>query len=133
MTVSKYSDRKIMPPHILPEVEAFWKATSKGRLLLKRCDDCREFHYYPRDICPYCLSENTIWHEASGNGFIYSFSTMMSNDIIYTLAYVTLDEGVSVLTNIVHAEPENINIGQRVKVVFMSSEGGEAVPMFTPI
>lgn len=122
-----------MPPRVLPEVAPFWQAAAEGKLLLKRCDDCQEVHYYPRDICPHCLSGNTSWFEAAGQGVIYSCSTMAMKDVVYTLAYVTLDEGVSMLTNIVNANQKNLQIGQRVKVSFVPSEGGEPVPMFIPV
>jgi len=50
----------------------------------------------------------------------------------YALAYVTLDEGVTMMTNIVDCDLDAIRIGQRVKVVFKPTEGGPPVPMFTP-
>ncbi|TDN57947.1 acyl-CoA-associated DUF35 OB-fold domain-containing protein [Paraburkholderia sp. BL10I2N1] len=51
---------------------------------------------------------------------------------VYALAYVTLDEGVTMLTNLVDCDPAALEIGQRVKLVFKPSEGGYPVPMFTP-
>ncbi|GLR66970.1 hypothetical protein GCM10010909_16500 [Acidocella aquatica] len=132
MSETKPLGRKIMSPRILPEVAPFWQAANEGKLLLKRCDDCREVHYYPRDICPHCLSINTSWFASSGEGRIYSFSTMAIKDAVYTLAYVTLDEGVSLLTNILDAEPKTLRIGQRVRAVFWPSEDGQSVTMFTP-
>jgi uncharacterized OB-fold protein len=50
----------------------------------------------------------------------------------YALAYVTLDEGVTMMTNIVDCDLDAIRIGQRVRLVFKPSEGGPSVPMFTP-
>ena len=50
----------------------------------------------------------------------------------YALAYVTLDEGVTMMTNIVDCDLDAIRIGQRVRVAFKPSEGGPPVPMFTP-
>jgi hypothetical protein len=50
----------------------------------------------------------------------------------YALAYVTLDEGVSMMTNIVECDFDAIRIGQRVRVVFVPTEGGPPVPMFRP-
>jgi uncharacterized OB-fold protein len=49
----------------------------------------------------------------------------------YALAYVTLDEGVTVMTNIVDCDLDKIRIGQKVKVVFKPTEGGPPVPTFT--
>ena len=50
----------------------------------------------------------------------------------YVLAYVTLEEGVTMLTNLVDAEIESLHIGQPVRVTFRHAEGGGAVPVFTP-
>jgi len=50
----------------------------------------------------------------------------------YVLAYVTLDEDVTILTNLVDAEMEALHIGQRVNVTFRQAEGGGAVPLFRP-
>jgi uncharacterized OB-fold protein len=50
----------------------------------------------------------------------------------FALAYVTLEEGVTMMTNIVDCDFDAIRIGQPVKVVFKPTEGGPPVPMFTP-
>lgn len=124
--------RKIPAPKVLPETQAYWSAADQGRLLVKRCNSCGQFHHYPRDICPHCLSSDTVWQDAAGTGVVYSFSTMGQGDAAYTLAFVTLDEGVTLMTNLVDCDPATVRIGDRVKVVFQPSQGGHAVPMFTP-
>ncbi len=127
------ADRKIPAPRVLPESLAYWQAADEGRLLLKKCRACGQLHHYPRDICPHCLSDDTVWIDAAGSGSVYSFSTMGKGEAAYTLAFVTLDEGPTLMTNLVDAEAKHFAIGQRVKVVFKPSEGGHAVPMFTPL
>lgn len=124
--------RKIAAPNVLPESLPFWQAADEGRLLLKKCNACGEVHHYPRDICPFCLAEDTAWTESAGQGTLYSFSTMGRGDAAYTLAYVTLAEGVTLMTNVVDCDPAALRIGQPVRVVFKPSHGGHAVPMFTP-
>ena len=124
--------RKIPAPKVLPETQAYWTAADQGRLLVKRCNSCGQLHHYPRDICPHCLSADTVWQDAAGTGVVYSFSTMGVGDAAYTLAFVTLDEGVTLMSNLVDCDPALVRIGDRVKVVFQPSQGGHAVPMFTP-
>lgn len=124
--------RRIPAPRVLPESLAYWQAADEGRLLVKRCTACSEVHHYPRDICPFCLSADTEWLTATGLGTVYSFSTMGTGEAAYTLAFVTLDEGVTLMTNLVDCDAARLFIGQRVKVVFVPSDGGHAVPMFTP-
>ena len=49
------------------------------------------------------------------------------------LAYVTLDEGPTMMTNIVDCgDFDAVKIGQRVTVTFKKTEGGATVPMFKP-
>lgn len=124
--------RKIPAPRTLPESQPFWDAADAGRLLLKYCLDCGKPHHYPRDICPHCLSDRTEWRDASGRGTVYSYSTMGKGEAAWTLAFVTLDEGVTMMTNLVDCDPREMSVGQRVRVVFRPSEGGHAVPMFAP-
>lgn len=71
--------------------------------------------------------------EAKGSGTIYTCSVLRRGvPEPYCIAYVTLEEGVSMLTNIVDCDLDAVRIGQKVKVVFKPSESGAPVPMFTP-
>jgi hypothetical protein len=116
------------------ETRAYWDAADNGRLLVKRCTACGEHHHYPRDVCPFCLSDATEWVQAAGLGTVHAFSTMGQGAQAYTLAFVTLDEGPTMMTNLMPGVGNPpFAIGQRVHVVFVPSEGGPAVPMFTPL
>ncbi|MBV1696600.1 MAG: Zn-ribbon domain-containing OB-fold protein [Hyphomicrobiales bacterium] len=126
------ADRKIQAPEINPDSAAFWQAAREGRFLLRRCNACGEAHWYPRARCPYCLGE-AEWTEVSGRGTIYTFSVMRRAPVPYAIAYVMLEEGPAMLTNIVDCDLDALAIGQRVRVVFKPSEGGgPPVPMFCP-
>ena len=126
------SERVTRTPPINEETAPFWEATREDRLLLKRCRSCELFHWYPRTKCPECHADDTEWVESAGRGTIYSHSTMRRAQAPYTLAYVTLDEGVTILTNLVDCVPDALRIGQRVRVVFRETEDGVKVPDFTP-
>ena len=126
-------ERKIPAPAVSPENKPFFDAASGGKLLIKKCASCGEHHYYPRPICPHCFSDKTNWIESTGTGTIYSYSVMRrGSPVQYAIAYVTLAEGVTMLTNIVDCNLDAIRIGQSVRVVFKPTEGGPAVPMFAP-
>jgi uncharacterized OB-fold protein len=124
--------RTIPAPQPTSEIQPFYDAAAQGRLLVKRCAACGERHHYPRAICPFCFSDRTEWTEASGRGTIYSYSVMRRVPVPFALAYVTLDEGPTMMTNIVDCDLDTIRIGQKVKVVFKPTDGGPPVPMFTP-
>jgi len=124
--------RTIPAPPLNPEIQPFFDAAAQGRLTIKRCAGCRQFHHYPRTLCPFCGSDRTEWVTASGRGTIYSFSVMRRVPVPYAIAYVTLEEGVTMMTNIVDCDLDALRIGQTVRVVFKPTEGGPPVPMFTP-
>ena len=126
------AERTIPAPPMNPEVQPFFDAARQGKLLVKRCAACNEFHHYPRAICPFCGSDRTEWKEASGRGVIYSWSVLRRANPPYALAYVTLAEGPTMMTNIVDCDLDKIRIGQNVKVVFKPTDGGPPVPTFTP-
>ena len=125
-------ERVIPAPPTNPETAAFWDAAAEGKLLLKRCTACRELHWYPRALCPFCGSDRTEWIEASGRGTVYSYSVFRRAPIPYAIAYVTLAEGPTLMTNIVDCDLDAIRIGQAVRVTFKPTEGGPPVPMFSP-
>ena len=125
-------ERKIPAPEPSPETRPFWEAAAAGRLLIGKCKACSKPHYYPRALCPFCGSDATEWVPAGGRGAIYSYSVMRRLPVPYALAYVALDEGVTMMTNIVDCDLDAIRIGQRVRLVFKPTEGGPPVPMFTP-
>ncbi len=123
--------RKVPRPAVAPETAAYWQAANEGRLLIKHCRTCNQHHHYPRDICPLCLSDDTEWRTAAGTGTVYSHSRVAGSAGAgdHVMAFVSLDEGPTVMTNLV--DGSDWHIGQRVRVVFVPSEGGQAVPMFT--
>jgi hypothetical protein len=126
------AQRKIPAPEPNPETKAFWEGARQGKLLIKKCRACGEAHYYPRALCPFCGSDATEWLTAAGTGTLYSYSVMRRAEIPYAIAYVTLDEGPSMMTNLVDCNFDTLKIGQRMKVVFSPTDGGPPVPTFTP-
>jgi uncharacterized OB-fold protein len=125
-------ERTIPAPEPNPETKPFWDAAAQGTLLLKKCAACGQAHYYPRALCPFCDSDATEWITAKGTGVLYSYSVMRRSDTPYAIAYVTLDEGVTMMTNLVQCDFDRLSIGQRMKVVFTPTNGGPPVPTFTP-
>ena len=125
-------ERTIPAPQPSVEAQPYFDAASQGTLVIKKCTACGQPHHYPRALCPFCGSDATEWQPASGAGTIYSYSVMRRAEVPYAIAYVTLDEGVTMMTNIVDCDLDQIRVGQSVKVVFKPTDGGAAVPMFTP-
>ena len=124
-------ERKIPFSPATPDSLPFWEAAAEGRFLVRRCQACDRAHWYPRPICPHCGGE-TAWQEASGRGTIYSYSIMRRAPEPYAIAYVRLEEGTTMMTNIVDCDFDAIRVDLPVRVTFRPSEGGPPMPMFTP-
>lgn len=115
----------------------FWAAAAEGRLVLPRCASCSTYIWYPRVICPACHSTDIEWVPGSGRGTVYSFTVnprgfgRWAEVTPYAIAYVELEEGPRVLTNIVGTDPESVHIGQAVTAVFEPAETTRVL-RFTP-
>jgi uncharacterized OB-fold protein len=107
----------------------FWEAAAEGRLVLPRCNRCSAVIWYPRHLCPRCGSSDVTWFEASGRGTVYSYTVVHQGEgafaavTPFVIAYVELDEGPRLLTNLL-GEPGAWTVGQAVRAVF---DGGDGV------
>jgi uncharacterized OB-fold protein len=125
---------RLPSPVINPENKPFWDAAQDNRLMLKVCKSCNESHYYPRTICPHCGSDATVWVESKGLGEIYSYTVMRRGvEVPFAMAYVRLNEGISLLTHLTHCDFDTIKVGQKVKVVFLETQDGQKTHLFEPL
>ncbi len=123
-------------PEVTPETERYWEAAADGRLLLRECQDCGLTYHYPRALCPDCFSDDVDWVEAAGTGEVYSYSVARSmsgwpeDDLPLVVAYVELDEGPRLVTN-VDCDPDEVTVGSRVEVRFADVDAEDvAIPVF---
>ncbi|MPZ99393.1 MAG: hypothetical protein GEU80_08670 [Dehalococcoidia bacterium] len=136
-----------MPNRPMPEfpeldTQPFWDAAKRRELAYQTCSDCNEVVFYPRAHCTKCGSLDTTWHTSSGAGTVYTYSVVRQNrsphfaDLgAYAVAYVDLDEGFRMLTNVVGVDnpTTDVQVGMRVQVEFEDQEGGEyPIPVFRP-
>jgi uncharacterized OB-fold protein len=135
------SERKYVKP--LPQVDeesrGYWEACQRHEVVLQRCGSCGALRYYPRALCPSCLSERTEWVRSTGRGTVYTFTVTHQNQapgfrdtLPYVLAYVELEEGVRMLTNIVGCAPDEVRIGMPVEIVFDDATEEITLPQFKP-
>lgn len=125
-----------------PDTEPFWEGTKRKELTFQTCKDCSNIIFYPRRHCTKCGSTNTTWQTSKGLGTVYSYSVIRQNrnpsfkDLgAYALAYVDLDEGFRMMTNVmgVNDPTKDITIGMRVKVQWEAQPDSEiSLPIFVP-
>ena len=130
-----YQERKIRDPALNPGDQPYFEGAAAGKLMLKKCRDCGQHHHYPRALCPHCFSDKVEWIEAKGTGEIYTYSvTRRGPPTPYCIAYVTLDEGVRMMTNIVETKqtPEALQLDMPLEVVFERMNDEISLPLFRP-
>ncbi|HWP43730.1 MAG TPA: Zn-ribbon domain-containing OB-fold protein [Blastocatellia bacterium] len=115
----------------------YWDAARRHKLVLQQCIECQRFRFYPRSVCPHCLSDRFEWRPASGRGKVYSFTVIhrapaqaFRDRVPYVLALVELEEGVRMMTNIVECDPDTVRIGESVEVTFDDVTDEVTLPKF---
>ena len=112
-------------PRITPKTKPFWDALKAHRIDIQRCDDCRNWVFFPRLHCPKCFSHNLTWTTVSGEGELLTFTLSrlptlpeLADEVPQKLAVVRLDEGVHLNTTLVRLAEDEIKVGMRVRPVF---------------
>lgn len=125
-------------PKITPGAQHYWDCATKERFVIPQCKDCDSVFFYPRMWCPFCFSQNLGWHNASGNGKVYSFSIIYQapfpaykNAVPYVLAIIELEEGPRMMANVLNCDPQSIAIDMPVGVIF-EERGDMKIPQFQP-
>lgn len=127
MTTQSQPPTKPAPQPLNPELtRPFWEAAKRHELVLPRCLHCSRYHFYPRELCPHCLSSQLDWVQASGRGNLYTYSIIhqpahpaFAAEVPYVYAIVQLIEGVLMPSNIVECQiPEGLRINMPLVAVF---------------
>jgi uncharacterized OB-fold protein len=118
------------------DTRPFWDAAKQHRLVLQRCLDCEKAIFYPRAVCPHCMSDRIVWFDATGRGTIYSFTVIhrapaqFADGVPYVVALIDLAEGVRMMSNVVDCPPSDVRIGAEVEVVFDDVTPDISLPKF---
>jgi uncharacterized OB-fold protein len=112
----------------------FWDAARDKKLMRPVCTNGHNF-FPPQFACPHCLTETWEWKQSTGQGAIYSYTIVHRSpapgfDVPFALAVVDLEEGWSMLANIVNAKPGDVASGRKVRVAWMVAEDGFTLPAF---
>ena len=121
------------------ETRAYWEGCGRGEIVLQRCRACKKIQHRPRAFCISCLSDEIEHFAASGRGTVHSYTVTHQNQapgfrgaLPYVLAYVELEEGVRLLSNVVGCPAEQVQIGMPVRADFTEPEDDIAIPRFSP-
>ena len=121
------------------ETAEFFAGTERGELLLRRCGACGQFSRPQARSCGQCRSADLSWAPAAGQGTVVSWSVVHGRatdgepPARTVVAIVELDEGPWLHARLAGIGTGGVGAGQRVTVGFERPEGGEAIPVFSPV
>ena len=85
------------------------------------------------------MSREVEWVQATGRGKVASYtiihraiSKAYLDEVPYVVALVELEEGPTMMSNIIHCEPEEVAIGMEIEVIFEDWSEKISIPKFRP-
>lgn len=112
-------------PRPTPLTQPFWDGVRAHELRVQKCSGCGALRHLPKPWCPDCLSAEHTWVSLSGRGQVYTYTVMhraphtsFQGDLPYVVAFVELEEGVRMISNLVGCPPEQVRIGMSVQAVY---------------
>ena len=125
------------PPRVLGLYdEPFWRLLkSEGRMHLQCCAECGAWRYPPGPTCQACLSPASEWKPVAGGGELLSWVTfhrqyLPAYPAPYNVIAVRLDEGPTIISNLVEEPGVGKVIGRRVRLAVVEMDDGVALPRF---
>ena len=129
-----------MPPPLADAITLpWWQAASEHRLVVQRCASCGHTRLPPAPLCPACRSADSDWKGVSGRGEVYTYTVVhrpiaAGQQLPYVIAVIALEDagGVRIISNLVGAKPEDLEIGMPVELVWEDMSADLAIPRFRP-
>lgn len=79
------------------------------------------------------------WERITGNGYVYSYTVVyraagpaFEDKVPFTIVLVTLDEGPTMMANLVDQHDDGIAIGMSVRLCYEDINDQVTLPMFVP-
>lgn len=130
-----------MPPPMADATSLpWWEAAAEHRLVVQCCAACEHTRHPPAPVCPRCRSADSDWLPVAGRGEVYTYTVVhrpiaAGQELPYVIAVVALEGagGVRMISNLVDLDPDEIEIGMPVEVVWEDMSAELAVPRFRPV
>jgi uncharacterized OB-fold protein len=128
-------------PVPVPELDTapYWEGLGEHRLLIQRCQECRQWVHPPIAGCPRCGSLRLRGEDGPHRGTVHSF-TVVNREFVpgipppYVAAVVDLEPpcGVRLVTRIVNTRIGDVSIGMLVRARFHDIGDGQSLLYFEP-
>ena len=124
-------------PLISNDTKGFWDGCKSHKLLFQKCDNCQKFRWPASIVCPNCSSMKFSYVEVAGSGTIISyvkffraFHSSIKENIPYVVAVIELNCGVTIISNIVDSDLDNVDCGKKVQIDWRSDKDKNEIPIF---
>jgi uncharacterized OB-fold protein len=129
-----------MPPPLADAITLpFWQAAAEHRLVVQRCTTCEHTRHPPAPLCPECRSTESDWDQLPGRGEVYSYTAVhrpvaADQTLPFIIAVIALEDsgGLRMISNLVDVDPEELEIGMPVELVWEDMSEELAMPRFRP-
>ena len=127
-------------PEVNEDTKPFWEYCRKHELRMQKCMQCGHIRFPVGIVCPRCHSTEAEWVKLSGRGKVYTFNVVhylyhegFADEIPYVTVVIDLEEGPSLLSNIIGCKPEQVRIDMPVEVVFEDVTDEISLYKFKPV
>ena len=102
----------------------------EGKLLGLKCDGCGRVYVPPREICGACWKRMEEWVEVGPGGGLENFTVVHYREDLhpapapFVLGLIRLEGADTCLAHLVLGDPEQLEIGMRVRPVFAETRQG---------
>jgi uncharacterized OB-fold protein len=133
-----------VPFRILPRLtdlnRDFWTGGKVGELRFQRCQQCGYYNHPATPLCPMCHAKALEYEAVSGRATLWTYTVnyqawMPGPELPFVVAIVAIPEqaGLRLTTNLVDVEPEDLEIGMELEVVFENHDDDVWIPLFRPV
>jgi uncharacterized protein len=110
--------------------EPYWTSLAEHAMRLQRCTGCGTYRFFPTPVCPVCWSTEADWAPVSGRLTLYSFTVVhkpvseaFAAQTPYVVALVTLEEGPTMMMNVVGVPHDALAIGMALRLDYRDFDG----------
>ncbi|MBI4319098.1 MAG: Zn-ribbon domain-containing OB-fold protein [Chloroflexi bacterium] len=116
----------------------FFELLREGRLTSTRCNRCDIVLWPPRTVCPSCFSDELEWVDLPKRAKLFAHTVQWAGvptgfEIPLLMGMVEFESGLKILSRIVDAKPEDLEIGREVEFTVREIPGNRVVHAFRPV
>jgi uncharacterized OB-fold protein len=121
------------------DTRPWWEACARHEFVMQRCTACGTHRYPPKPVCYQCQSLDYDWPQIEGHGLIYSYEIVvhpvhpsLRDRVPYIAVVVELPQasGERIIGNLLDAQPEDVEIGLEVALIWEDVEDGLSLPQW---